>query len=86
MTHLRGLLMGAAMTVALVACTKTSDFDKEQKSYSFLVQNKAPKSELCEQAKRVEAAAINERRTNDYRLWRSMKQIECDAYEVGQEP
>lgn len=66
------------VTLALLGCNE-SGFEAAGRQYDLQKANGASESELCAAARKVAAAAVDEDRPTDYKLWDVTGDLHCGS-------
>jgi len=61
----------------LASCNRSPDWDSAEKRYLFMIENHAPKADLCAEARRNAQAALAVLDRGEYNFWLQMEKEDC---------
>ena len=73
----RAFLIGLALIATLSSCDSRNAAQKAEQEYSFLEGNKGSPDELCEAARKVQAAYRELLNSEKYQSWKLTADIMC---------
>jgi hypothetical protein len=70
--------VAALMLLLLAGCMQESPGRKARHRYLMMIQSKAPREDMCAEARRDAEAALNDSDETEYKSWLQMEKQDCE--------